>query len=148
MQSHPNFVKDQINVFSCNIAEENLCDHIMPASVDIVTLVSLGGLYKIMVLVIYFYCGPLTILENLDEHLLFCNQVFTLSAVSPEKMPTVIQNLRHVLKVTLTTLFSVFINCQNVPNRPNQRKTKTARLFGSAKTNRFGGLSLCIFQNC
>ncbi|XP_076942030.1 uncharacterized protein LOC143611761 [Bidens hawaiensis] len=76
VKSHPNFVKDQINVFSCNIAEENLCDHIMPASIDIVTLVGLGGLYKIMVLVIYFYCGLLTILENLDEHLLFCTQVF------------------------------------------------------------------------
>ncbi|XP_021978300.1 tRNA N(3)-methylcytidine methyltransferase METTL6 isoform X3 [Helianthus annuus] len=38
VKSHPNFRKDQINVFVCNIAEENLCDHIMPASVDIVTL--------------------------------------------------------------------------------------------------------------
>ncbi|KAK9066121.1 hypothetical protein SSX86_015523 [Deinandra increscens subsp. villosa] len=62
VKSHPNFLKDQINAFVCNIAEENLCDHIMPASVDIVTL------------------------------------VFTLSALSPEKMPIVIQNLGLVLK--------------------------------------------------
>ncbi|KAJ0765691.1 putative tRNA(Thr) (cytosine(32)-N(3))-methyltransferase [Helianthus annuus] len=62
VKSHPNFRKDQINVFVCNIAEENLCDHIMPASVDIVTL------------------------------------VFTLSAVSPEKMPIIIENLGLVLK--------------------------------------------------
>ncbi|XP_076926043.1 uncharacterized protein LOC143589072 [Bidens hawaiensis] len=69
VKSHPNFLKDQINVFACNIAEENLCDHIMPASVDIVTL------------------------------------VFTLSAVSPEKMSTVIQNLQHVLKPDGYVLF-------------------------------------------
>ncbi|PWA37309.1 methyltransferase-like protein 6 [Artemisia annua] len=37
-QSHTNFREDQMNVFVCNIAEDNLCDHIMPASVDIVTL--------------------------------------------------------------------------------------------------------------
>ncbi|XP_021978302.1 tRNA N(3)-methylcytidine methyltransferase METTL6 isoform X4 [Helianthus annuus] len=69
LESHPNFRKDQINVFVCNIAEENLCDHIMPASVDIVTL------------------------------------VFTLSAVSPEKMPIIIQNLGLVLKPNGHVLF-------------------------------------------
>lgn len=62
VKSHPEFHKDQINVFACNIAEDNLCDHITPASVDIVTL------------------------------------IFTLSAVTPEKMPVVIQNLGRVLK--------------------------------------------------
>ncbi|PWA45676.1 methyltransferase-like protein 6 [Artemisia annua] len=38
MESHTNFHEDQMNVFVCNIAEDNLCDHITPASVDIVTL--------------------------------------------------------------------------------------------------------------
>ncbi|KAL8226207.1 hypothetical protein R6Q57_018764 [Mikania cordata] len=38
VKSHPNFLKNQINAFVCDIAEENICDHIMPASVDIVTL--------------------------------------------------------------------------------------------------------------
>ncbi|KAI3763389.1 hypothetical protein L1987_53846 [Smallanthus sonchifolius] len=69
VKSHPSFLEDQINVFVCNIAEENLCDHIMPASVDFVTL------------------------------------VFTLSAVSPEKMPIVIQNLGRVLKSDGHVLF-------------------------------------------
>ncbi|KVH97926.1 Methyltransferase-like protein [Cynara cardunculus var. scolymus] len=55
----------QMNVFVCNIAEDNLCDHIMPSTVDIVTL------------------------------------IFTLSAISPEKMPIVIQNLGRVLKEML-----------------------------------------------
>ncbi|PWA84940.1 methyltransferase-like protein 6 [Artemisia annua] len=61
-KSHKIFREDQMNVFVCNIAEDNLCDHIMPASVDIFTL------------------------------------VFTLSAVSPEKMPIVLQNIGRVLK--------------------------------------------------
>ncbi|PWA42778.1 methyltransferase-like protein 6 [Artemisia annua] len=60
--SHANFCEDQMNVFVCNIAEDDLCDHIMPASVDIVTI------------------------------------VFTLSAVSPEKMPIVLQNIGRILK--------------------------------------------------
>nr|XP_043635250.1 uncharacterized methyltransferase C3H7.11-like isoform X2 [Erigeron canadensis] len=62
VKSNPKFREDQMNVFVCNIAEDNLCDHVASASVDVVTL------------------------------------VFTLSAVSPEKMPTVIQNIRCVLK--------------------------------------------------
>ncbi|KAI7741174.1 hypothetical protein M8C21_019353 [Ambrosia artemisiifolia] len=69
LKSHPNFPKHQINAFVCNFAQENLCHHIMPASLDIVTL------------------------------------VFTLSAVSPEKMPIVIQNLRLVLKPNGHVLF-------------------------------------------
>ncbi|KAL8260790.1 hypothetical protein R6Q59_024839 [Mikania micrantha] len=69
VKSHPNFLKNQINAFVCDIAEENICDHIMPASVDIVTL------------------------------------VFTLSAVSPEKVPLVIQNLGLVLKPNGHVLF-------------------------------------------
>ncbi|KAI3737720.1 hypothetical protein L2E82_27732 [Cichorium intybus] len=62
VKSHVNFHEDQMNVFVCNITEDDLCDHITPASLDIATL------------------------------------IFTLSAVCPEKMPTVIQNLKRVLK--------------------------------------------------
>ncbi|PWA42059.1 methyltransferase-like protein 6 [Artemisia annua] len=62
VKSHTDFREDQMNVFVCNIAEDDLCDHITPASVDIVTL------------------------------------VFTLSAVSPEKMPIVLQHIGRVLK--------------------------------------------------
>ncbi|KAL4560061.1 hypothetical protein LXL04_032209 [Taraxacum kok-saghyz] len=62
VKSHEKFSEDQMNAFVCNITEDDLCDHIKPASLDIATL------------------------------------IFTLSAVCPEKMPTVIQNLRRVLK--------------------------------------------------
>ncbi|KAI3684173.1 hypothetical protein L6452_33393 [Arctium lappa] len=67
--SNTKFHEDQMNVFVCNIAEDNLCDHIMPSSVDIVTL------------------------------------IFTLSAISPEKMTIVIQNLGRVLKPNGHVLF-------------------------------------------
>lgn len=39
MQSDAKFREDQMNVFVCNIAEDDLCDHIIPSSLDIATLV-------------------------------------------------------------------------------------------------------------
>ncbi|GJY06746.1 gypsy type transposase [Tanacetum coccineum] len=80
VKSHTNFREDQMNVFVCNIAEDNLSDHIMPASVDIVTL------------------------------------VFTLSAVSLEKMPIVLQNIGRVLKVISDELLYMYGNLDKKPN--------------------------------
>ncbi|XP_071690594.1 tRNA N(3)-methylcytidine methyltransferase trm141-like isoform X2 [Rutidosis leptorrhynchoides] len=62
VKANPKFREDQMNIFVCNIVEDNLCNHIQPASVDVVTL------------------------------------IFTLSAVSPEKMPIVVENIGRVLK--------------------------------------------------
>ncbi|CAH1442452.1 unnamed protein product [Lactuca virosa] len=39
VKSDAKFRKDQMNVFVCNIAEDDLCDHIMPSSLDIATLI-------------------------------------------------------------------------------------------------------------
>ncbi|KAL0354522.1 UNVERIFIED_CONTAM: tRNA N(3)-methylcytidine methyltransferase METTL6 [Sesamum radiatum] len=62
VKAHPNFNENQINLFICDVANDELCEKILPSSVDIVTL------------------------------------IFILSAVSPEKMPFVLQNLKKVLK--------------------------------------------------
>ncbi|KAL2243217.1 uncharacterized methyltransferase C3H7.11-like isoform X2 [Sesamum indicum] len=62
VKEHPNFNGDQINLFICDVANDELCEKILPSSVDIVTL------------------------------------IFMLSAVSPKKMPFVLQNLKKVLK--------------------------------------------------
>ncbi|KAL3824473.1 hypothetical protein ACJIZ3_020502 [Penstemon smallii] len=62
VKSNSNFNEDRINVFVCDVSNEELCDKILPCSVDIVTL------------------------------------IFMLSAVSPTKMPIVLQNLKKILK--------------------------------------------------
>ncbi|KAG8380117.1 hypothetical protein BUALT_Bualt07G0160300 [Buddleja alternifolia] len=62
VKSHSNFDGDRINLFICDVANDDLCDKILPSSVDVVTL------------------------------------IFMLSAVSPNKMPFLLQNLKKVLK--------------------------------------------------
>ncbi|KAI3455592.1 hypothetical protein Pfo_012255 [Paulownia fortunei] len=62
VKSHSNFNGNRINVFICDIANEELCDKILPSSIDVVTM------------------------------------IFMLSAVSPNKMPFVLQNLKKVVK--------------------------------------------------
>ncbi|KAL3632024.1 hypothetical protein CASFOL_025008 [Castilleja foliolosa] len=62
VKSHSNFDGDRINAFTCDVTHEELCDKILPSSVDVITL------------------------------------IFMLSAVSPNKMPFVLQNLKKVLK--------------------------------------------------
>lgn len=42
MQSHESFNGDRLNVFVCDIAKDDLCLHIKPSSVDVVTLVSVN----------------------------------------------------------------------------------------------------------
>lgn len=59
---HPNFDGNRMNVFTCDVTNEELCEKILPVSVDLVTL------------------------------------IFMLSAVSPKKMPFVLQNLKKILK--------------------------------------------------
>ncbi|GFQ04744.1 methyltransferase-like protein 6 [Phtheirospermum japonicum] len=69
VKSHSNFNGNRINAFICDVTNEELCDQIMPSSVDVITL------------------------------------IFMLSAVSPNKMPFVLQNLRKVLKPNGQILF-------------------------------------------
>lgn len=40
MQSHSNYDVKRVNVFTCDVTNEELCDRILPSSVDLVTLVS------------------------------------------------------------------------------------------------------------
>ncbi|KAG6397978.1 hypothetical protein SASPL_139428 [Salvia splendens] len=62
VKSHSNFDGKRMNVFTCDVTKEELCNRILPSSVDLVTL------------------------------------IFMLSAVSPKKMPFVLQNLKKILK--------------------------------------------------
>ncbi|XP_073136272.1 tRNA N(3)-methylcytidine methyltransferase trm141-like isoform X2 [Henckelia pumila] len=62
VKSHSKFTEDRMHLFNCDVSSDELCDKILPCSVDVVTL------------------------------------VFMLSAVSPNKMSFVLQNLKEVLK--------------------------------------------------
>ncbi|XP_057771231.1 uncharacterized protein LOC130991125 isoform X2 [Salvia miltiorrhiza] len=62
VKSNSNFDVKRMNVFTCDVTNEELCDRILPSSVDLVTL------------------------------------IFMLSAVSPKKMPFVLQNVKKILK--------------------------------------------------
>ncbi|KAL2462446.1 S-adenosyl-L-methionine-dependent methyltransferase superfamily protein [Forsythia ovata] len=62
VKSHSNFTEDRINVFLCDVTNDDLTKNVLPSSIDVVTL------------------------------------IFMLSAVSPNKMLLVVQNLKKVLK--------------------------------------------------
>ncbi|KAF8401029.1 hypothetical protein HHK36_014332 [Tetracentron sinense] len=62
VKSHRVFREDRVNAFVCDVTNGDLCEKIVPSSVDVVTL------------------------------------IFMLSAVSPKKMPLILQNIRKVLK--------------------------------------------------
>lgn len=40
MQSHSEFNGNRINAFICDVANEELCDKVLPSSIDVITLVS------------------------------------------------------------------------------------------------------------
>nr|KAJ0224721.1 hypothetical protein LSAT_V11C100015660 [Lactuca sativa] len=84
VKSDAKFREDQMNVFVCNIAEDDLCDHIIPSSLDIATL------------------------------------IFTLSAVCPENMPNVIQNLGHPNGVVLLRDYAIGDYAQELLITKNQ----------------------------
>ncbi|KZV36515.1 hypothetical protein F511_15686 [Dorcoceras hygrometricum] len=62
VKKHRDFTEARVNAFVCDLTIDDLCHHVSPSSVDIVTV------------------------------------IFVLSAVSPEKMPLVLQNIKKVLK--------------------------------------------------
>ena len=43
MQSHMDFNEDQVNAFVCDVGNDDLCDRIMPSSIDVITLVRAGN---------------------------------------------------------------------------------------------------------
>ncbi|KAL3813599.1 hypothetical protein ACJIZ3_010024 [Penstemon smallii] len=69
MGKHKDFTDTRVSAFVCDLTSDDLCKHIAPSSVDIVTM------------------------------------IFVLSAVSPEKMPLVVQNIKKVLKPNGRMLF-------------------------------------------
>ncbi|KAL8522253.1 hypothetical protein ACS0TY_012405 [Phlomoides rotata] len=69
VKTHKDFEETRVNAFVCDLTVDDLCAHVAPSSVDIVTM------------------------------------IFVLSAVSPGKMPTVVQNIRKVLKPNGRVLF-------------------------------------------
>ncbi|KAJ8627029.1 hypothetical protein MRB53_020336 [Persea americana] len=62
VKAHKEFTEDRVNAFICDLTADDLCEKVLPTSVDIVTM------------------------------------VFVLSAIAPEKMPFVLQNVRKILK--------------------------------------------------
>ncbi|KAH9621388.1 hypothetical protein KSS87_005218 [Heliosperma pusillum] len=69
VKSHKEYTETFINAFVCDLTSDNLSEQILPASVDIVTM------------------------------------IFVLSAVSPEKISSVMQNIRKILKPNGLVLF-------------------------------------------
>ncbi|KAG8501891.1 hypothetical protein CXB51_004658 [Gossypium anomalum] len=72
VKSHAEFKEDRVNAFLCDVTVENLLERINPSSVDVITLVR--------------------VLEIPNS------EIFMLSAVSPHKMPSILQNIKRVLK--------------------------------------------------
>ncbi|XP_073130985.1 uncharacterized protein [Henckelia pumila] len=69
VKRHRDFTEARVNAFVCDLTIDDLCQHISPSSIDIVTM------------------------------------IFVLSAVSPEKMSLVVQNIKKVLKPNGRVLF-------------------------------------------
>ncbi|MBA0814064.1 hypothetical protein Gohar_019911 [Gossypium harknessii] len=78
MQSHAEFKEDRVNAFLCDVTVDNLLERINPSSVDVITLVRVLEIPNSEVLILYL--------------------IFMLSAVSPHKMPSILQNIKRVLK--------------------------------------------------
>lgn len=108
-----------MNVFICDVTNEELCDKILPSSVDVVTLVSempvaqSNCCYEVLKCSRSFYCNFLFYLltSACGFSTWIFMQIFMLSAVSPKKMPFVLQNLKKILKVVqISSCFIVSIS--------------------------------------
>ncbi|KAG9140991.1 hypothetical protein Leryth_012581 [Lithospermum erythrorhizon] len=101
VKGHPNFNASQMNVFVCDVATDDLSISISPSSVDVITLVSTRSQDLKKKLSSKFCHLSAIILNGAHLKSYLVNQIFTLSAFSPNKMSLVLQNLRKVLKVKL-----------------------------------------------
>ncbi|XP_051151498.1 uncharacterized protein LOC127265642 [Andrographis paniculata] len=93
VKMHKDFSEDRVNAFACDLTADDLCQHVAPSSVDIVTM------------------------------------IFVLSAVSPGKMPKVIQNLRKVLKPDGRILFRDYATGDLAQERFTGKEQKISENF-------------------
>ncbi|KAK8514221.1 hypothetical protein V6N13_063123 [Hibiscus sabdariffa] len=71
VKSHAEFTEDRVNAFVCDVTVDSLLEHIKPSSVDVITLVGVLELY---------------------------NSGVSDPAISPYRMPWILQNVKRVLK--------------------------------------------------
>ncbi|KAL3844256.1 hypothetical protein ACJIZ3_001659 [Penstemon smallii] len=93
VKKHKDFTEARVNAFVCDLTSDDLCKHIAPSSVDIVTM------------------------------------IFVLSAVSPEKMPLVVQNIRKVLKPNGRMLFRDYATGDLAQERFTGKEQKISENF-------------------
>ncbi|KAI3468104.1 hypothetical protein Pfo_024767 [Paulownia fortunei] len=93
VKMHKDFTEARVNAFVCDLTSDDLCVHIAPSSVDIVTM------------------------------------IFVLSAVSPEKMPIVVQNIRKVLKPNGRILFRDYATGDLAQERFTGKEQKISENF-------------------
>ncbi|OMO70681.1 Methyltransferase type 12 [Corchorus capsularis] len=87
VKSHMEFKEDRVNAFVYDVTVNNLLKRINPSSVDVITLET------------YLYALPVKGNAYIKTNIV--KQIFVLSAVSPYKMPLILQNIKrpggHVL---------------------------------------------------
>ncbi|KAG9157333.1 hypothetical protein Leryth_004974 [Lithospermum erythrorhizon] len=93
VKMHKEFSTERVNAFVCDLAADDLTQHISPSSVDVVTM------------------------------------IFVLSAVSPEKMPSVLQNIRKVLKPDGHVLFRDYATGDLAQERLTHKEQKISENF-------------------
>ncbi|KAL0311857.1 UNVERIFIED_CONTAM: tRNA N(3)-methylcytidine methyltransferase METTL6 [Sesamum radiatum] len=93
VKMHKDFTEARVNAFVCDLTIDDLCLHVAPSSVDIVTM------------------------------------IFVLSAVSPEKMPMVVQNIRKVLKPNGRILFRDYATGDLAQERFTGKEQKISENF-------------------
>ncbi|KAH6783005.1 S-adenosyl-L-methionine-dependent methyltransferases superfamily protein [Perilla frutescens var. hirtella] len=93
VKTHKDFTEAKVNAFVCDLTVDDLCAHVAPSSVDIVTM------------------------------------IFVLSAVSPEKMPLAIQNIRKVLKPNGRILFRDYATGDLAQERFTGKEQKISENF-------------------
>ncbi|KAG8375693.1 hypothetical protein BUALT_Bualt10G0127100 [Buddleja alternifolia] len=90
---HKDFTEARVNAFVCDLTSDDLCQHITPSSVDVVTM------------------------------------IFVLSAVSPEKMPVAVQNIRKILKPNGRILFRDYATGDLAQERFTGKEQKISENF-------------------
>ncbi|XP_042039419.1 uncharacterized protein LOC121785120 [Salvia splendens] len=93
VKTHKEFTEAKVNAFVCDLTANDLCAHVAPSSVDIVTM------------------------------------IFVLSAVSPEKMPAMLQNIRKVLKPNGRILFRDYATGDLAQERFTGKEQKISENF-------------------
>ncbi|GFQ06680.1 methyltransferase-like protein 6 [Phtheirospermum japonicum] len=129
LEMHKDFTEDRVNAFVCDLTIDDLSLQVAPSSVDIVTMMHKDFTED---RVNAFVCD-LTIddlsLQVAPSSVDIVTMIFVLSAVSPEKMPAVVQNIRNILKPGGRILFRDYATGDLAQERFTGKEQKISENF-------------------